>query len=478
MKPQQLGEVRNLMSQANQIEKMVGQVSIGTVYQFENKDKADRLGSYLQMMGIGVSVRQHIAGNLNYGVVLSKSQVQDVDAIISKSLLGKEVKTQPSAEVKASFTANTASKTQGVFEEIKTSLSPESSPLIPQLQTLPEGDSDVEFVYLSEDAIKHEGGACLTPDRSTNADDGYSGFIVSLEKSKWILHICPGGGYADFSKNDFDQLMPLVAQELQRRNIKPDAFVIDERHPGGTLEAFQSWQASKSKASSSPAAVSSKSTTFPPSPSDLLKLNAYFTNGGLRFAVGDNPNYIVYYNSSFKAINVQDGTEFYNKPATQNNKIGFQLNEQGMVTSLFVNGQQTHLSFEQIDKGLQAALTKAVSAVDAHSLITQANLLALQKYFVKGGYEFEVGDYRVWYNKNHQSILIQKTSDFNGSNQSNKISFKLTADGGIEKLFKGSTEVVLPKVLQGSQFEKDLPYIESDFRYALGLAIAHALPSV
>lgn len=98
-----------------------------------------------------------------------------------------------------------------------------------------------QFVYLSKNEIEKQGGICLTPCQN---DLCYVGIVAVRENKKWVLHICPGGGYMKFSENDFQQMMKTVADGLSYRGIIPCAFVIDGRHPGDTFVNFQKWQKS------------------------------------------------------------------------------------------------------------------------------------------------------------------------------------------------------------------------------------------
>ncbi len=106
------------------------------------------------------------------------------------------------------------------------------------LKQLKNIESDLQFVYWTQSEIEAAGGICLTPFN----ENMYKGIVASKENSMWILHICPGGGYGEFSEDDFSKLMPIAIQKMYNKNIKPSAFVIDGRHPGDTGENFAKWQ--------------------------------------------------------------------------------------------------------------------------------------------------------------------------------------------------------------------------------------------
>lgn len=132
----------------------------------------------------------------------------------------------------------------------KLSIEPQDSldttQMISTLKQLPEGHkTSRQFVYNTKKEIEKNSGAfCLTPSKD---DTSYVGFVISNDRQKGslnILHICPGGGNLSFTNEEINEMMPTVAKELQKRNIVPDRFVIDGRHPGDTLKNFQEWQKS------------------------------------------------------------------------------------------------------------------------------------------------------------------------------------------------------------------------------------------
>lgn len=137
------------------------------------------------------------------------------------------------------FGGSSDKKVREIFNRVVKS-SVKSSPLS-QLKQLPLLDhSSKQFVYRSATQIEKDGGICLTSYQDPNSF--YEGIVVSKENSEWVLHICPGGGYGEFSKANYSAMMPIVLKELQEKGINPTAFVIDGRHPGDTLQNFQSWQ--------------------------------------------------------------------------------------------------------------------------------------------------------------------------------------------------------------------------------------------
>ncbi|MBA2369078.1 MAG: F-box protein [Candidatus Protochlamydia sp.] len=102
------------------------------------------------------------------------------------------------------------------------------------------------FVYKNQNAIEDLGGICLTPDRYDNPNNPnyfYEGIVIYKDSGKFFLHLCPGGGYAAFTKSDFDKLMPIAIKKLRELAIIPDEiYGIIGRHSGNTYENFVAWQ--------------------------------------------------------------------------------------------------------------------------------------------------------------------------------------------------------------------------------------------
>lgn len=128
-----------------------------------------------------------------------------------------------------------------VVESIKVPKSDKTSKISSLLKNLPIiDDSTQQFVYLSTAKIEKQGGICLT---DSKLEAQYRGVVASLEDSKWILHLCPSGGYSSFSENDFSEMMPLVIQKLEEKNIEPAGFFIDGRHNSEiTRDSLLQWQ--------------------------------------------------------------------------------------------------------------------------------------------------------------------------------------------------------------------------------------------
>lgn len=107
-----------------------------------------------------------------------------------------------------------------------------------KLKKLEEVGSTRKFVYLTQSAIEKQGGICLTPCEGVR----YVGIAAVKQNSMYVLHICPGGGYGEFSEDYFSKWMPTAIQNMCKRNIDPSGFVIDGRHPRSTLDNFKAWQ--------------------------------------------------------------------------------------------------------------------------------------------------------------------------------------------------------------------------------------------
>lgn len=539
MDPSKLGEVRDLMNQAKQIEKMVGTVTTGKIYHFEDKAKADKLGEYLQGIGIkGVSVKQHIKGNPNYGVVLSEADVKHIDTIISQSLVGKKVTTQPPAQVKAAFTAHTATdvsgKTQGVFKGMEPPPSPTAGPSTPKpaISAKPMAQSQVlagstqqaslatptpKVVESKLEQLNREAEKVTTYEKDPTTKQTVKGpdgkdiptgtvycfkdkasadqFAKFLFDEAGIKGGSGGEKYVaqhlkdnkDLSSKDYygvvltpDNIKVLEAKlsalkqarEASGKHAVTDKGFADrvseDTGPFLSTEEASSMAANFYKlvdATSASQKTTSKAVEKPPVKTPSKEAEPKPVPGWKKPQAKESD-----------LVSPKSTASMPEKPTAAASTIATAkttFSSPPPVTSPAGSSAPPSWKAKPIETKPASALTKAVSDVDAHSLITQGNVLGLKKYFEGGGKEFEVGDpkYTVWYNKASQSIFIQKTSDYDGFTNLNRISIKLAADGGIEKLFKDDTEKSLPKVVKGSQFEEDLRSIESDFRYALGLAI-------
>ena len=117
--------------------------------------------------------------------------------------------------------------------------------------------SGKQLAYLSQKQIEEKNGICLTPNQNQSdnkllpgEDKDYVGIVVLEEKTpqgdKWFLHLCPGGGYSKFKREDFEHLMPIAIKKLEELKIKPE-YLSHEigRHSGNTFQCFQVWQASQ-----------------------------------------------------------------------------------------------------------------------------------------------------------------------------------------------------------------------------------------
>ncbi len=120
---------------------------------------------------------------------------------------------------------------------------PNSSPvdMLAHLKQLPEIEESYtyQFAYQTADQIEKLGGICLIPSRDPKE---YEGIVVAQENSQWILYLCPGGGNRVFTVDDYSNMMPLVAQELEKRKIKPQAVIENSRHTGISFQNFEAWQ--------------------------------------------------------------------------------------------------------------------------------------------------------------------------------------------------------------------------------------------
>lgn len=235
------------------------------------------------------------------------------------------------------------------------------------------------------------------------------------------------------------------------------------------------FSASSSHAAAPVSVPPTSSTAIPSimSQENLLKLNNYFLNDGLHFSV-ENENYFVYYNPTYKAINIQHRDNFYDK--NQNNKIGFKLSSQGSLESLFVNGTsspspsltaipsqllsplalavQHVLDLETKESAVPTSPSEETPAAAKSSLPPEFASEVLRKfraYFSESGQPFFVpklafapNKFAVCWNASKQAIQIQPEADYLAGNASKAIYVKIGTNGELERISSGSTTLTAP----------------------------------
>ena len=63
-------------------------------------------------------------------------------------------------------------------------------------------------------------------------------------RGRYLLHLCPGGGYSQFNREEINQMMEEAIRNLANQNAHICCISGNiGRHPGNTLNLFQNWQA-------------------------------------------------------------------------------------------------------------------------------------------------------------------------------------------------------------------------------------------
>jgi hypothetical protein len=102
------------------------------------------------------------------------------------------------------------------------------------------------LAYQNVEMIRKWGGVILTKDYNSNPNDSspdFVGLVAMRERNGYGLHLCTGGGYGEFSKQQIEEYIEEATLELIAKRIKIDR--IEEsvgRHAGKTIENFREWQ--------------------------------------------------------------------------------------------------------------------------------------------------------------------------------------------------------------------------------------------
>lgn len=99
------------------------------------------------------------------------------------------------------------------------------------------------LTYQEESAITEKGGVLLTKNQSSSSH--YEGIVAMPipNTNGYKLHLCPGGGYASFSKEKISNLMLEACKTLTDKNLTiTEIMGTIGRHPGDTMKNFQEWQ--------------------------------------------------------------------------------------------------------------------------------------------------------------------------------------------------------------------------------------------
>lgn len=103
-----------------------------------------------------------------------------------------------------------------------------------------------EFTYITKNQLDERTDVTILATTSTeDADRAWTGILVQKVNDHYVLHLCPGGAYSSFTKENFSHIMPIVIAELVKLGIAP-VVISDKigRHPDDTLDNFIAWQQS------------------------------------------------------------------------------------------------------------------------------------------------------------------------------------------------------------------------------------------
>ena len=79
------------------------------------------------------------------------------------------------------------------------------------------------------------------------SDVFFRGIALANINDKYVIKLCPGGGYMNFTLEEINQYMEEAIKTLVNLRLVPDYMSISiERHPGNTINNFIIWLNSNS----------------------------------------------------------------------------------------------------------------------------------------------------------------------------------------------------------------------------------------
>ena len=143
-----------------------------------------------------------------------------------------------------------------------------------------------------------------------------------------------------------------------------------------------------------------------------------------------------------KTINFQDLTN-YGKNSI--NKLGIGIDENGLITGTYLDGQECH----QVPENRMEVFNSLNDALIIRDISDTYSILK-EKQDIR--FKFESKDYIAWHNRERDDINIQDIVNWGKFNHINKLSIKLDSNGFIEKISINGTPAE-PEDLSEEQIE-------------------------